>query len=198
MGPKDSTIDLRPQSWRGEKLWRCSVAVSAIWLLAAGAASAAEPAAVAARLGGIELLGRAPHYVDFGLGVFDIRSPFNTSKTSAAGRIEMRGGEKLWGLGPAVGLMVNADGGVFGYGAVYADIAYGSFVVTPLAGLGGYSRDDSSDLGGVFQFRLSLGLNYQFADQSRLGLSIAHISNAGIHDNNPGEEEIYLTYAIPF
>lgn len=182
----------------GDRMVRRAAAVAVVWLLAAGGALAAEPAAVAARLGGIDLLGRAPHYVDFGLGVFDIRAPFNASKTSAAGRVEARGGEKLWGLGPAVGLMVNADGGIFGYGAIYADLAYGNFVVTPLAGLGGYSRDDSSDLGGVFQFRLSLGLNYQFADQSRLGLNIAHISNAGIHDNNPGEEEVYVTYAIPF
>lgn len=198
MAVTDAATDRRQKVWRGDRLMRGVIAVALTSLLSGAGASAAETAAVAARLGGLELLGRAPNYVDFGLGVFDIRSPFNASKTSASGRIEVRGGEKVWIFGPAAGLMVNTDGGVFGYGAVYADLAYGNFVVTPLAGLGGYSRDDSSDLGGVFQFRLSLGLNYQFANQSRLGLSIAHISNAGIHANNPGEEEIYVTYAVPF
>jgi hypothetical protein len=27
---------------------------------------------------------------------------------------------------------------------------------------------------------------------------VAHISNAGSHSYNPGEEELYLTYAMPF
>lgn len=150
------------------------------------------------RWGGLSVRGAAPHYFDVGVGVFDFREPFERSERSAAGRLELRAGKKLWFLGPAVGLVANTDGGVFGYGGVYADIAYGNFVVTPLAALGGYRQGDSSDLGGVFQFRLSLGLSYQFENRHRLGLNVAHISNKNIHDTNPGEEEIYLTYAIPF
>lgn len=104
----------------------------------------------------------------------------------------------MWFLGPAIGLMANTDGGVFGYGGLYADIAYGNFIVTPLAGFGGYREGDSTDLGGVFQFRLSIGVSYQFENRHRLGLNLAHVSNATIHEINPGEEELYLTYAIPF
>lgn len=71
-------------------------------------------------------------------------------------------------------------------------------MATPFLGLGGYSEGDDTDLGGVFQFRASLNLAYQFHDGSRFGVRFAHISNAGIHDRNPGEEELLLTYSIPF
>ena len=36
------------------------------------------------------------------------------------------------------------------------------------------------------------------ANRHRLVLNLAHISNATIHDKNAGEEEFYITYAIPF
>jgi hypothetical protein len=50
----------------------------------------------------------------------------------------------------------------------------------------------------VFQFRSSIALSYEFAHKARLGLSFAHISNAGIYDDNPGAEEIYVFYSLPF
>ena len=80
--------------------------------------AAAETAENAfAQWGDLAVLGdNAPHYLDLGLGVFDLRESFGTSERSAAGRVELRGGRKLWFLGPAIGLMANTDGGVFGYG----------------------------------------------------------------------------------
>jgi hypothetical protein len=161
--------------------------------MAAGAAMAQEPPGVFAEFGGVELRGQAPHYAEIGIGVFDL-----AEEDSAAGRIELKGGDKLWFLGPAIGLLANTDGGVFGYGGVYADIAYGNFVLTPFLALGGYAEGDGPDLGGVFQFRSSIALSYEFAGKARLGLSFAHISNAGIYDDNPGAEEIYVFYSMPF
>ena len=50
----------------------------------------------------------------------------------------------------------------------------------------------------MFQFRLALGITYQFEDRSRLGITLGHISNAQIHDDNPGEDEVYVSFALPF
>ena len=49
----------------------------------------------------------------------------------------------------------------------------------------------------MFQFRQSLDLEYRFANGHRLGIRVAHISNASIHNSNPGEEELLLTYSLP-
>ena len=87
--------------------------------------------------------------------------------------------------------------GLFGYGGFYTDIAWGRFVLTPLGAVGFYSRGSSEDLGGTFQFRTSLSFGYELDGGSRLGAQFAHISNAGLHKRNPGDNEVLATYAFP-
>jgi lipid A 3-O-deacylase len=167
--------------------------VGALSALAASAPGRAqEPRDVFHRLGPVELLGDA----DFGAGVFDLFGE-GDGRTSGAAQVQLRWGRKLFFIGPLIGLMANTDRGVFGYGGVYADLAYGDVVLTQMLGLGGYSRGDSKDLAGVFQFRVETGIAYEFDGGKRIGARIAHISNAGIHDFNPGEEDLYLTFALP-
>ncbi len=149
-------------------------------------------------LWGVELLGRTPNYVDLGIGAFDIFTRDRHTSTSASARVELRVGEKLYGFGPLIGLMANTDGGVNGYGGLYVDLAVGDVVVTPIAAVSGYARGEGSDLGGVFLFRIGLGAAYEFENRLRIGVRLSHLSNASIHDDNPGEEEIYLTVALPF
>ena len=62
---------------------------------------------------------------------------------------------------------------------------------------GGYHGGDSTGLGGVFQFRLSLDVAFRFDNGHRLGVRGAHISNAGVNEQNPGEDELFLTYSVP-
>jgi len=166
--------------------------------LVASPATAEDERNVVGDLWGIELLGRTPNYVDLGIGVFDVFKRDEHSKRSLSGRVELRIGEKLYGFGPLIGLMANTDGGVDGYGGLYVDLAVGDVIVTPIAAVSGYAQGDSVDLGGVFQFRIGLGAAYEFENDLRVGVRLAHISNAGIHDDNPGEEEVYFTVALPF
>lgn len=166
--------------------------------LVASPATAEDDRNVVGDLWGIELLGRTPNYVDLGIGVFDVFERDDDSKRSLSGRVELRIGEKLYGFGPLIGLMANADGAVDGYGGLYVDLAVGDVIVTPIAAVSGYAEGDSVDLGGVFQFHIGLGAAYEFENKLRVGVRLAHLSNAGIHDDNPGEEEVYLTVALPF
>jgi hypothetical protein len=151
------------------------------------------------RLGPLEILGEAPSYAEVGLGVFDVFAERDGSgERSGAAQLQLRWGRKLYFIGPVVGLLGNTDSGVFGYGGIYADLAFGNIIVTPVLAAGGYSEGGSKDLGGVFQFRAELGIAYEFDDGTRIGARLGHISNAGIHDDNPGEEELLITFAIPF
>ncbi len=147
---------------------------------------------------GIELLGDGPNYLEIGIGAFDLLEEHASSRRSGGGSVELRGGNKLWYFGPAAGVVFNTDGGVYGYGGIYADVQWGPVVLTPQAGIGAYHQGDSADLGGVFQFRIGAGLSYQLVNGWRIGLSFAHISNAGIYDDNGGVEEVYLIVALPF
>jgi hypothetical protein len=127
-----------------------------------------------------------------GAGLFDLGDD-----PSGAGTVEYRFGRKVFVVGFALGLMANTDGGLFGYVGVYGDLSYKKFYLTPQLAMGGYGQGSSTDLGGVFQFRESLDLAYRFDNGHRLGIRVAHISNAYIHEINPGEEELLLTYSFP-
>ena len=135
--------------------------------------------------------------MEVGVGAFDVFGR-DEPRRSAVGRLELRIGEKVYFVGLAIGLMANTDGGVYGYGGFYADLVYGDFVLTPFLGFGGYREGGSKDLGGVFQFRSGGTLAYAFPDGSRLGIHVGHLSNAYIHEDNDGEEDIMLTYGFAF
>lgn len=174
---------------------RHALAVALLCGLATGAA-AAQTGSTPLQIGSAQLLGDEASYFDFGIGSFG-SGPGHVAPDSAEGRVELRYGKKLFHLGPALGLLANTRGGVFGYAGLYADLRIGNVVITPLGGVGGYHRGGGEHLGGTFQFRLSLAAAYEFADRSRLGLQYGHISNAGIHDINPGDNELLVTYSFP-
>lgn len=148
-------------------------------------------------LGAIQVLQDEPNYLDFAAGAFNIQENQYSSMSPMA-RVEFRYGNKLWVVGPGVGMLANLQGGAMAYVGLYANFKYDRIVVTPLAGPGAYRRGGSEDLGGVFQFHLSLTVAYEFDDSSRLGLQLGHISNANLHDHNPSENDLLLSYAIPF
>ena len=152
-----------------------------------------EPETTAfAHLGPIVVHGNEADNLLLGAGVFDLRHDI-----SGAGTVEYRFGRKVCVVGLALGLMANTEGGLFGYAGVYGDLSYQKLYVTPQLAMGGYGEGSSQDLGGVFQFRQSLDIAWRFDNGQRVGIRAAHISNAGIHEINPGDEELFLTYSFP-
>ena len=185
---------LHPQPDRDHTV-RCLLALALLGALSVMARTAGADGAdttAFARLGPIVVHGNGADNLLLGAGVFYLRDD-----PSGAGTIEYRFGRKVFVIGPALGLLANTGGGLFGYVGVYGDLSYRNFYVTPLLAIGGYGEGSSKDLGGVFQFRQSLDLAYRFANRHRLGIRVAHISNASIHNSNPGEEELLLTYSLP-
>jgi lipid A 3-O-deacylase len=161
-----------------------------------GGAARAQSAGTGLALGPVQLTGDEPSYLEFGAGAFDTQG-HRESPTSPEGKVEFRYGGKLFYVGPAVGVLANTQGGIFGYAGFYANLALGPFVLTPLAAVGAYHRGGSEDLGGTFQFRTSAEVSYQFDNRYRLGVQFAHISNAGVNSHNPGDNELLLTFSIP-
>ena len=159
------------------RLAAVSIAVTVIGLAAASApACADDPAFLAVSVGG-----------------FDV----NDNESAGEFRIEYRSDRKYLFVKPMIGLMLNTDGGVYGYGGINLDIFLGRrWVVMPNFAIGGYRRGSSKDLGNVIEFRSGLEIAYRFDDRSRLGVAFQHTSNASISNNNPGTESLVLTYSI--
>ena len=144
--------------------------------------------------GAVKVLGDAPSSLNLGLGAFDMFD----DDDSVAGQIEWRFGDKLGFAGPLAGMVANADGGVFGYLGLYTDLAVGKFVITPHTGFGAYEQGNSNDLGGVFEFYSSLTVAYRLESRSQVGLRFGHISNADLHERNPGTDLLLVQYRILF
>jgi hypothetical protein len=170
-----------------------ALSAGAVFCVLAGTGADAQSAPDGAS--SLKIVGDEASRLDFGAGAFNIQG--HQTDPNPEGRVEFRYGGKLFYVGPALGVLADTKGALFGYGGVYSDIAYGHFVITPLAAIGGYHRGASEDLGETFQFRLSMNVAYELNDGSRLGVQFAHISNAGIADHNPGDNELLATYAIP-
>lgn len=145
--------------------------------------------------GSVHVAGDEASYLDLGAGAFDIQG----APVSAEGRVEFRYGRKLFLIGPAIGVLANTHGGIFGYGGIYADFKFSQVMVTPLIAVGGYHRGGGEDLGATFLGRFSVAVSYELSNQSHIGVQFAHVSNAGTgrRNINPGENELLLTYAIP-
>ena len=167
------------------------VAVTVIGLAAASAARADDPAFLAVSVGG-----------------FDV----NDNESAGEFRIEYRSDRRYFflkpmigamlntdgGVGPLVGLMVGGKGSVFVYAGVYGDFFLGpKLVIRPEGGLGVFREGDAKDLGGVLEIHSALTIAYIFDNGARLGITGAHISNAGNHGSNPGLESLLLSYAVP-
>ncbi len=149
---------------------------------------------------GIHVITGGPAYLSAGLGVFNgvgIHPEEGPNPRVPEINLEYQSASKLFGIGSAWGLMANTRGGFMGYGGFYSDIAWDRWVLTPMLGFGGYDAGQGKQLGSIFEFRLELGLAYQFQNGGRLGLKIAHISNAYIVPQDPGENEALITYSFP-
>ncbi|MBU2853112.1 acyloxyacyl hydrolase [Acidithiobacillus ferriphilus] len=150
---------------------------------------------------GLHVIQGGPAYFNVGLGAFNAAGVTpglgSTNQTLPEIDLEYQTASKLFGVGALYGIVANTNGGFMGYTGFYSDIAWHHWVLTPTLAMGGYHQGRGKYLDGTFQFRLELSLDYQFANQSRFGLKIAHISNAYTKKTDPGEDEILLNYSIP-
>jgi hypothetical protein len=133
-------------------------------------------------------------YITVNIGAFDVFD----EDAEALGAVEWRSDFTQLILTPMLGGFVTTDGSVYGYGGVFIDIYLtDQFVARPSAAVGAYSKGSGKDLGGTLEFRTAIELAWQFANSSRLGVELAHVSNAGIYDVNPGAETLTVNYSLP-
>jgi hypothetical protein len=169
---------------------------SLLILCIADLSPAADSANVYRSFGPIDIMGDDSSYFQAGAGSFNIK--WTGVDTAGVAGVQARLGKKYKFVGPVAGIIANTDGGYYGYGGIYSDFSFGNFISTLVLAAGGYERGGGKDLGGVFQFREELSLSYRFVNRYRVGVMFSHISNAKLHDRNPGENDLMLICSVPF
>lgn len=103
------------------------------------------------------------------------------------------------GVGPMVGGRINGDDAAIGHAGLFLDIRLGErLVFWPSASVGAYHQGDGNDLGGGLQFMEEAYLGYRLPWDDLIGVAYQHVSNAGLHDDNPGHDTALVTYTISF
>ena len=140
-------------------------------------------------------------FISFSIGQFDI----NDSKDSAEYRVEYLSGDissispSNLSLKPFYGIMVNGDDGMYVYSGLRKDInVRDNIFITPSFAIGYYDQESSKDLGYDLEFRSQLELSYQFESMNRIALSLNHISNASLGEENPGVESMVISFIRVF
>lgn len=141
------------------------------------------------------LFRRDPAYFVTDGGVY---SCFELWATTGYVHLQLQPGVKVWLLKPVAGALVSFSGSVMVYGGLtwpYAPVKW--LVVETGASAGYYESGQGVQLNYPLEFRLSVSALYRFKNQTRLGASFAHISNANLGAPNPGTESISVMLQIP-
>lgn len=128
-------------------------------------------------------------------GLYELKQ----DKKRAMGGLEFQSKQFNKYITPKVGAWISSKSSKYVYAGFNIDLELektGVFLIPGFA-VGAYGKGDGKDLGGTLEFQSTLELAYQFSNKSRLGISISHLSNAGIYKRNPGVEHALIKYAIP-
>ncbi|MBK1698879.1 acyloxyacyl hydrolase [Rhodovibrio salinarum] len=106
----------------------------------------------------------------------------------------------IWrGVGPQIGARINTDGGALGHVGLYLDIRpFENIVIWPGTNVAVWEEGDSRDLGGTLEFMSELYVGYRLPWDDLVGVSLQHVSNAHLHDENPGSDSLMATYTVSF
>lgn len=92
-----------------------------------------------------------------------------------------------FGLGAIDG---EGETGFLGHVGPAVEIEFGDFplelIISSGPALLSEHEFDNLDLGGSFQFMSAIGFDYEITEVWTIGYRWLHISNAGLHDENPG------------
>ena len=104
----------------------------------------------------------------------------------------------LGNLSPITGGMITADNASYVYTGIQAQYKLGVINITPSFTPGLYFEGDGKDLGHILEFKSEVQLSLNIFQNSELGLSYNHISNASLGDKNPGANSYMFNFLKKF
>ena len=101
-------------------------------------------------------------------------------------------------LSPITGAMITADNAAYIYTGIQAQYNLGKINLTPSFTPGIYEQGDGKDLGHLVEFKSEVQLSLNLFENSQLGMSYNHISNASLGDKNPGANSYMFNFIKQF
>ena len=105
----------------------------------------------------------------------------------------------LGNVSPITGGFITENSAAYIYTGVEWNYDMGdNMIFTPSFTPGLYSEGDGKDLGHVLEFKTEIQASYIISENSSLGMSYNHISNASLGDKNPGANSYMFNYLKKF
>ena len=101
-------------------------------------------------------------------------------------------------LSPITGGFVTENSAFYIYTGAQADYEFGSLTITPSFAPGYYNQGDGKDLGYPLEFKSEVQVSLNLNDNTRLGMSYNHISNASLGSKNPGANSYMFNFLKQF
>jgi hypothetical protein len=135
-----------------------------------------------------------PEMLAFGVG----QSGVFRRQSRAVYALEYRFRESRKGLHTALLVGWNSDARYLNFSLGYARMFGAHWTAMIATGPGVYSHDSpADDLGSPLEFLSRIEVARVFRGERRVGLRLAHISNAHVSPINPGNESLSLLFAFP-
>tara|TARA_Y100001970_G_scaffold122150_1_gene151399 strand:- start:212 stop:727 length:516 start_codon:yes stop_codon:yes gene_type:complete len=140
------------------------------------------------------------HEINFYSGMFDFSD--NGKKSAIVGLQHQNENlirkSFLGTLSPVTGAMITADNAAYFYTGIQAQYNLGKINITPSFTPGIYEQGNGKDLGHLIEFKSEVQISLNLFDNSQLGMSYNHISNASLGDKNPGANSYMFNFLQKF
>ena len=105
----------------------------------------------------------------------------------------------LGSISPITGGFVTENSAAYIYTGIEWNMDLGEkMIFTPSFTPGLYHEGNGKDLGHVLEFKSEVHFSYTVTDQSKLGVSYNHVSNASLGDKNPGANSYMFNFIKNF
>ena len=101
-------------------------------------------------------------------------------------------------LSPITGGFITENQALYAYTGVEWNFDLGPINFTPSFAPGLYGEGDGKDLGHILEFKSEFQASFNFSENSQLGMSYNHISNASLGDKNPGANSYMFNFLKRF
>ena len=101
-------------------------------------------------------------------------------------------------LSPITGGFLTENQAFYAYTGVEWNFDIGPLNLTPSFAPGLYGEGNGKDLGHILEFKSEVQASFNFSENSQLGMSYNHISNASLGDKNPGANSYMFNFLKKF
>ena len=101
-------------------------------------------------------------------------------------------------LSPITGGFITENQALYAYTGVEWNFDLGPINFTPSFAPGLYGEGSGKDLGHILEFKSEVQASWSLSENSELGMSYNHISNASLGDKNPGANSYMFNFLKRF